>query len=763
MFRYEEPTWADQWFNYFTRAEKILKEAEARKGERPLYKPSRSQYIFYHNSFNREASEEVGSDGVKRRTVGLSTNIAYNEHPPCTAPFATLEKKFLDDLRLELAHRGSYIILRAVVFPNRYVSVSTIAEDENGEVELVQIYNQDDRRSPDCIVPEGQVFIVKEPYFKTTSSGGTSIRVDHVSDIIFLDGEDERIPEKWRPRLKLLARRSLDWKDDGNGFYKKKQYFEAAQCYTKGLEIAEPGSASDIFLLLNRAQAYLELGYNEKALIDADKVLSYEPLNQKALYRSSLACYEDGDYESAKSRLVKLLKKFPENKNAKERLLRTFQRLREQRTGKYEFLKMRNQVKEWGEKRGKLDCAEYVGPVRVGKAGGKGRGLFATRDVKFGELLLCSKAFKVCHKEAANARLEILFNLKARKGQAGTHSQLVQELIQELYHNPKKAKRFYDLHSGDYKRVRGETVDGLPIVDSHLVMRIMLRNAFECSRLSSVDDPLENLFREKTEVEKMIAEASPTGTAEGSGLWIMPSYINHSCWQNSTRSFLGDLLIVRAARDLSEGEEITINYMENESGVQKRQKAFLSEWGFECKCTMCEIETAEPQGVQDKRDELVEKALKFKVYLKQSTEKIESGVAPMIKLIKGIEATYTKPEFIHPRVQLLSPTHILQTFLVRTERPPDVFFLAKQSLNGLGFKIATKGGRVVIERYGHMCYPVVNLFVHVVTAGAMMGDLLTAVLWRNITIKIYEVVVGEKESFFDAFGRALLQAGVPVD
>ena len=163
---------------------------------------------------------------------------------------------------------------------------------------------------------------------------------------------------------------------------------------------------------------------------------------------------------------MKLLKEFPESKDAKERLLRTFQRLREQRKGEYEFLKMRNEVKEWGDKRGKLDCAEYVGPVRIRDAGDKGRGLFATRDVRFGDLLLCSKAFNVCHKEVSNTRLDILFNLKARKGQAGTHSQLVQELIQVLYHNPKKAKAFYKLHSGDYERVWGEMVDGLPVVDS---------------------------------------------------------------------------------------------------------------------------------------------------------------------------------------------------------------------------------------------------------------------------------------------------------
>ena len=75
-----------------------------------------------------------------------------------------------------------------------------------------QIYNHYDRRSPASIMLEGQVFTVKKQYFKTTSGGATSIRFDHLSDTISVDGEDERIPEKWRPRIRLLARRSLDWK-----------------------------------------------------------------------------------------------------------------------------------------------------------------------------------------------------------------------------------------------------------------------------------------------------------------------------------------------------------------------------------------------------------------------------------------------------------------------------------------------------------------------------------------------------------------------
>jgi glutamine phosphoribosylpyrophosphate amidotransferase len=40
----------------------------------------------------------------------------------------------------------------------------------------------------------------------------------------------------------------------------------------------------------------------------------------------------------------------------------------------------------------RLDCADYVGPVRVEQVPGKGRGLVATRDVAAGELVLAVKA-----------------------------------------------------------------------------------------------------------------------------------------------------------------------------------------------------------------------------------------------------------------------------------------------------------------------------------------------------------------------------------
>jgi len=48
----------------------------------------------------------------------------------------------------------------------------------------------------------------------------------------------------------------------------------------------------------------------------------------------------------------------------------------------------------------------------------------------------------------------------------------------------------------------------------------------------------------------------------GVGLWLLPSFVNHSCCPNARRLHVGDYLIVHASRDLKAGEEITFAYLD---------------------------------------------------------------------------------------------------------------------------------------------------------------------------------------------------------
>jgi SET domain-containing protein len=72
------------------------------------------------------------------------------------------------------------------------------------------------------------------------------------------------------------------------------------------------------------------------------------------------------------------------------------------------------------------------------------------------------------------------------------------------------------------------------------------------------------------------------------GMWILASYINHSCNPNSVRCFIGDMIIIRAARDLPTGTELMISYVpptEAEPGaIHERLRR---SWGFDCDCVIC--------------------------------------------------------------------------------------------------------------------------------------------------------------------------------
>jgi hypothetical protein len=112
-------------------------------------------------------------------------------------------------------------------------AVMAIAEDEEGTAVLLQLYNQpeEDQVSHHQILRQGDVCIVKDPFFKATTDGSYSIRVDHVSDIIWLEGTDHRIPLKWRKRVLPLEETSEDIRKHGNEAVKEGKWATAERLY----------------------------------------------------------------------------------------------------------------------------------------------------------------------------------------------------------------------------------------------------------------------------------------------------------------------------------------------------------------------------------------------------------------------------------------------------------------------------------------------------------------------------------------------------
>ena len=110
-------------------------------------------------------------------------------------------------------------------------AVTSIVEDENRDGVKLQLYQQkdDDYRKGEEVAQMNHVCIVKEPYFKTMNDGCYGLRVDHVSDIIWLSPDDDRIPLNWRSQVTELEKDAEDLKVTGNGALKVGKIHQAVE------------------------------------------------------------------------------------------------------------------------------------------------------------------------------------------------------------------------------------------------------------------------------------------------------------------------------------------------------------------------------------------------------------------------------------------------------------------------------------------------------------------------------------------------------
>ena len=90
-------------------------------------------------------------------------------------------------------------------------------------------------------------------------------------------------------------------------------------------------------------------------------------------------------------------------------------------------------------------------------------------------------------------------------------------------------------------------------------------------------------------------------------LYTLPSLFNHACRYAANASWhcLGDVIVIRAATDISAGEEITIPYASGETYLEREQQlgAFLPQG---CDCSQCEADRLDGRASCMRRKSLVE-------------------------------------------------------------------------------------------------------------------------------------------------------------
>ncbi|CAJ2507834.1 Uu.00g090200.m01.CDS01 [Anthostomella pinea] len=678
-----------------------------------------------------------------------------------------LQWMMISAMKLETHHRGTKTLLRVLTPPDRINAVMAVVEDQEGTAVLLQLYHLPEETvvPADHVLCKDRVCILKEAFFKATTDGTYSLRVDHVNDIIWLADDDEHIPAKWRRQRLAVQQASLEARMQGNKAVSNNDWAKAERLYSSAISAAETSEES-MLALLNRSLANLRLGRFENALSDATRgTVDKEPSeSEKALFREARALYEMRNYKECMGRLVVLTKEFPGNNAVKPELDRTQARLREQQFGEFSFRRIYQQAKA---KSPVIDCATYSGPVEIRPSPGRGRGLFTSAAVAAGDLLGCEKAFAYSYagddQPEGIRNTTLLMDVASKRFTVGGQAHLISQIVQKLLHNPESSKEFLDLHPGKYQAVSTREVDGRPVVDSFLVVQIILANVFGAPRTS------RSSFRTTTlELKK------PSTSHTTCGIWILASHLNHSCVGNCRRSFIGDMQIIRATRDIPADTELFFSYRHAETmaSYTETQKK-LENWDFKCGCALCLDKKVTSDDTLKRRKALLSQ---LKTVMRPSINPRSVDTKRALAVLEKMEASYATPVRkepsaadlsssalatvqITPRLELLDPYLGLGRLFLTIGKPADSVKVTVKCLEALGFVInapppgstranTSPPSQLVLEAWGMVDDLVVLAFMQLFHAYMPKSPELASRA-REYAATAYSMMVGEKETVFE--------------
>ncbi|RSL56213.1 hypothetical protein CEP54_008928 [Fusarium duplospermum] len=723
----------DEFIKHMKKIRDAAEMASKRKGEMVTDHPPQQEVIAdYYKHFC--AATVLAKRNDKKNKI--STTQIPPSYLPCIVPAKDLEEMKITDMRLETHHRGKKVTMRVLTPPERLVGIIAIAEDEEGTAVVLQLYQQPTEALVTGIeiLRPGKICIIKEPYFKQTGKGAYSLRVDHLGDVIWLSDGDERIPSRWKSSAAILNSESASIRLQGNYAVDNQNWAVAQRLYSTAIQVAKTPEEEQL-ASLNRSFTNLKLGRPEQALSDAAHGHDPAAPTEKSLFREARALYELRNFDQSMAKLKLLAESYPENKAVGPEMKRVMARIKEQQNGKYSFKQMYKQSKMNPPL---IDCADFSAPVEVRTSPGRGQGLFTTKAVSAGDLLVCEKAFAYSHVKEDDESVNLMLNLETNKMIVGGQANLLPQVVQKLFHNPEMTRGFFDLHHGDYQPVTVTECDGAPVVDSFLVEKIITLNSFGCPRTSQA------LFQKST------ARVNKETTFRTCGLWLLASKMNHSCMSNCRRSFIGDMQIIRATKDLPANTELTFVYrsselLESYDNVQKS----LSGWHFTCSCGLClERKATSDKALQKRRG--ISEALK-----RLLSDPSFSRVSSARVLLSNLEKTYVRKEPDAPRLELSQHFIGLGCHLVDMNQMRAAITIIVKGLEALGFVIIAcppgKGSaqpKLEVKRWGTLTGHVPWAFLQLYKAYETVAPELCQVARGYMEVS-YSTAVGEKETCKD--------------
>ncbi|KAJ5327093.1 uncharacterized protein N7506_010195 [Penicillium brevicompactum] len=675
----------------------------------------------------------------------VEISFASARYQPCATPFEELNKVMIKDLRCEIRSLDSYILVRKFSETNRRVEMSArlmIVQDEDGNLVVLEIPPEAfDAHS--ARLEKEMMLLVKQPSLRYIEHGVYQIKVDHVSDIAFIAACDEMVPLRWRQGgIQNISEWSADqWLDKVNQQRLVDAHGSVIAWCTEALkELSMPDSDLSDFLF-HRSFARFRMKQHQDALDDINRSIGSKSAIENHLRIKTAIFYGAQMYQDCIDTLKKLLEIVPGDVNILSGIEQTEARIAEQEHGVYDFKVMQDKARP-GMPIPTDQYASYQGPVVVKESNLRGRGMFTTKAVKAGELLLCEKA--IAYLRQPSPGVTNFYPRMPRLIYAGIvnlHESIVyhefgvalaRETIVKMAQSDSVRAKVLDLHSGNFPK---NNIPDDKSVDTFLIMHIAALNSF--------GSPYSSIIGHGG-VSPEDGASSLANLATCHGIWHLASFINHSCESNVYRSFIGDVMIVRAARDLDADTEIGFWYTipDRVHGVD------TSHWDFACSCVICtDVRSTEP-GVLTMRE-----ALRTQLDLLM-TEPDLWDQALLNRKMTELSETYVKPPTEVPHYAVWDKQLSAARLFVKWDNYPMALEFTLCSLESLGFVIEgyePRGEKLVVSRWGVMVVDVVEAWVMVYLSCLRTLPELAPSAYHYAKL-CFLICVGEDSSFDETYG-----------
>jgi hypothetical protein len=219
---------------------------------------------------------------------------------------------------------------------------------------------------------------------------------------------------------------------------------------------------------------------------------------------------------------------------------------------------------------------------------------------------------------------------------------------------------------------------------------------------------------------------------------------------NVTRSFMGDMMIVRASASIPANTELKIWYR---LPSPENQPLEFSAWNFACDCSMCvDINNTDAQLLQRRIQLRAEIAFTLARH-PWETEEAE-------KMVEKLEATFTRPleEVLRfgmwdPRLQLADAYHGQGEY----RRAGEIILIALREI-GFGIEgVFEVEGELVVTRWGLMPDGIVHAWL-ILGRALMYLDMRRGLRAEGFARLAYKIAVGEDETFVATYGSLMRES-----